>query len=125
MYYLAFSAAMFSPLFMLVLGLRWRKHPPRRSDARLAYRTALSAKNDETWRFAHRHISKLWIRLGVLLSAASALLMFIFQADYAAFILWLIGGQMIFLCTSAFFVDILLKAAFDEEGNPSGSGADH
>ena len=30
--------------------------------------------------------------------------------------LWLIGGQMIFLCLSAFLVDGLLKANFNEDG---------
>jgi len=33
--------------------------------------------------------------------------------------LWLIGGQMIFLCLSAFLVDGLLKANFNEDGSPA------
>ena len=36
----------------------------------------------------------------------------------SSFVLWLIGGQMVFLCISAFLVDALLKNTFDENGLP-------
>lgn len=55
---------MLTPVAMLAVGLRWRKHPPRRECNGLAYRTALSEQNEDTWRFAHAHLSKLWVRLG-------------------------------------------------------------
>ena len=97
MYYVLFVFAMLTPVLMAVVGLIWRIHPPKRDGGFLAYRTALSSKTEETWAFAHRHISKLWLRIGLL---------------------WLIGGQMVFLCISAFLVDALLKNTFDENGLP-------
>ncbi len=67
----------------------------------LAYRTALSTRSEETWSFAHRHCSKLWIRLGIVLGLVTALLMWFFRDQYLNFILWLLAGQM----------------GFDEHGN--------
>ena len=120
MYYLAFLLVMATPLALLALGLIWRSRPPKRGGGGLAYRTALSDRSDETWSFAHRHIAKLWTRLGLLLAFASAALMVVFRSSYSGFFLWLIGGQMVFLCVSAFLVEGLLKASFDENGNRIG-----
>ena len=53
----------------------------------------------------------------MLLAIVSAALMVIFRSSYSGFFLWLIGGQMVFLCISAFLVEGLLKASFDEDGN--------
>lgn len=74
MYYVLFVFAMLTPVLMAVVGLIWRIHPPKRDGGFLAYRTALSSKTEETWAFAHRHISKLWLRIGLLLSILSACL---------------------------------------------------
>lgn len=118
MYYLAFLLVMVTPLALLAIGLRWRSHPPKRTGSGLAYRTALSERSDETWVFAHRRIAQLWIRMGLLLTLVSALLMILLRDHFTSFFLWLIGGQMVFLCISAFLVEGLLKVAFDEDGNP-------
>lgn len=118
MYYVLFVFAMLTPVLMAVVGLIWRIHPPKRDGGFLAYRTALSSKTEETWAFAHRHISKLWLRIGLLLSILSAVLMIVFRESASSFVLWLIGGQMVFLCISAFLVDALLKNTFDENGLP-------
>lgn len=116
MYYLAFLLVMATPLVLLAFGIIWRSNPPKRNSSRLAYRTALSDRSDETWAFAHRHITRLWTRLGLLLAIVSAVLMVVFRNSYSGFFLWLIGGQMVFLCISAFLVESLLKASFDEQG---------
>ena len=110
---------MLTPVAMLAVGLRWRKHPPRREGNGLAYRTALSEQNEDTWRFAHAHLSKLWIRLGLALAVVSAGAAYFGRSLLGTLFLWLIGGQMIFLCLSAFLVDGLLKANFNEDGSPA------
>lgn len=118
MYYLIFALVLITPLALLIIGLFWKLHPPKLKGSSFAYRTALSSRNEETWRFAHRHISNLWIRLGILLTVVSAILMVVLKEDYTVFFLWIIGGQMVFLCISAFLVENLLKAAFDQDGKP-------
>lgn len=118
MYYLVFALVMVTPLAMLVIGLYWKVHPPKLEGSGLAYRTSLSTRNEETWNFAHRHVAKLWIRIGFLLSLLSILLMTLFRESYFNYFLWVIGGQMVFLCISAFLVEGMLKSAFDQDGKP-------
>ena len=109
---------MLAPVAMFVIGLVWKVNPPKDYRHSFGYRTALSARSQETWDFAHHHISKLWMRLGVLSGILSAVLMVVFRDHYSDFVLWLIGGQMVFLCISAFLVDTALKNGFDEDGKP-------
>ena len=118
LYYLTFILVLVVPLSQLAIGLRWRSKPPKREGSGFAYRTELSARSEDTWAYAHRHISRLWIRQGLMVSVATIVLMILFRAHYSSFFLWLIGGQMAFLCVSVFLIDNLLKAGFDEDGNP-------
>ena len=117
-YVAALVLTMLSPALLFLTGLFWRIRPPG-EDSKVAYRTALSTRSPETWRFAHRHCAKLWLRLGILLGILTAVLMTVFRAHYQSFWLWLIGGQMLFLCLSIFFLDLLLKNCFDEDGTPT------
>lgn len=117
MYIGAFILAMLSPVSMFLAGLLWRLHPPKKEGGGLAYRTELSTRSQQTWDFAHTQFAKLLLRLGVILSLITVILMVVFQAHYTSFVLWLIGGQMVFFCLAAFLVDLLLKNLFDEHGN--------
>ena len=117
MYIADFALALLTPLSLFCVGLFWRLSPPKNRDQLLSYRTNLSLKTEATWIFAHQHISKLWIRIGVILSIITIILMVALKDSYELFILWLIGGQMIFLCGSVFFVDSIMKVVFDEDGN--------
>ena len=117
MYYINLVIGLLPPLVMLVIGIIWRRKPPARQSSGLAYRTALSERTQETWDFAHTHISRLWVRLGVVLSICTAILVYVWVKENFTLLLWVMAGQMAFLCCSAFFVDMLLKAAFDENGH--------
>lgn len=116
MYILAFILTMITPVAMFFMGLIWSKRMPTKSQL-LSYRSELSMKNEETWAFAHDHIAKLWIRVGVITAILTIILMRVFADYYTSFLLWLLFGQMVFFCGSIFFVDSLMKAVFDEEGN--------
>lgn len=116
MYIFSFICVLLTPAAMFLVGVLWRTHPPKFGAGGLAYRTALTTRSQDTWDFAHLQISKLWIRLGILLSVVSAVLMVILRASYQSFVLWIIGGEMVFLCISAFLVDTALKNGFDEKG---------
>ncbi len=117
MYILSFILAMVVPAGLLAVGVLWRVSPPPFRAGGLAYNTALSAKSEDAWAFAHRHCSRLWTRLGLILGVLSAVVMWVFRAHYKSFLLWLIGGQTVFFCLSALLVDALLKNTFDEDGN--------
>lgn len=118
MYTICFILAMAVPIALLLVGIMWRVKPPAFQATGFAYRTVLTMKSPDAWAFAHRHCAKLWIRIGVILGVIATVLMVVFKESYAKFLLWLIGGQMVFFCISAFLVDTLLKNLFDEDGNP-------
>ena len=117
MYIAALIFVLLTPVAMLLVGILWKVHPPKYGAGGLAYRTELSSRNEETWKFAHSHISSLWIRLGVLLGLVSGGMMVYFKENYSSLVLWVVGGEMVFLCISAFLVDTALKHGFDENGN--------
>ena len=57
--------------------------------------------------------------LGLALAVVSAGAAYFGRSLLGTLFLWLIGGQMLFLCLSAFLVDGLLKANFNEDGSPA------
>lgn len=119
MYIISFIITLLAPVAIFVVGIAWKVSPPPFDrDSGLAYRTALSSSSQEAWAFAHKHCAKLWIRIGLILCVITVVLMAAFRESYRSFFLWLIGGQMLFFCCSAFLVDILLKSNFDEQGKP-------
>lgn len=117
MYILCFALVLLTPVCLLVLGLLWQIRPPR-FGVSFAYRTSLSSRSQDCWTFAHRHISKLWVRIGLLTGILAAVLMIVLKDNYRGYMLWIIGAEMVFLCLSAILVDALLKNAFDEDGKP-------
>ena len=110
--------AVLIPASMLAIGLLWRFLPPKFRSKGLAYATSLSSASPEAWAFAHRHCAKLWTRIGAILLVITVVLLSLFSDSAADFVLWLIGGQMVLFCLSAFLVDLLLKNTFHEDGTP-------
>lgn len=117
MYYASFALSMLAPLSLFIIGLIWRSNPPKNRNAMFSYRTELSLKNDDTWAFSHHHIAKLWVRIGIIAMSITVFLMVYLKDIYGSLLLWILAGQMIFLCATVFFVDALMKAIFDENGN--------
>ena len=63
------------PATMLFFGYRWQKKPPGKINFAYGYRTRRSMSSQEAWVFAHKFFGKLWIQLGWITLAVSALLM--------------------------------------------------
>ena len=110
--------ALIAPAAILAVGILWKVNPPKFRSKGLAYRTPLSSASEEAWIFAHSHCAKLWVRIGLILLAVSILFLAVFPNNCRDYVLWLIGGQMLLFCISAFLIDALLKASFDEDGTP-------
>ena len=115
MYIFYFALVMLAPAAMLIVGLMWKISPPPYQSKGLAYSTELTRKDPEAWSTAHRHCSRLWIRIGIISGGASAVLMVLFKDNYAAFWVWLIVGQMALFCVSVFMIDLLLKNTFSDD----------
>ena len=52
------------PVLMIVIGLLWSKHPPKKINAFYGYRTQRSTQNQQTWDFAHRTFADISIWAG-------------------------------------------------------------
>lgn len=55
------------PVTMVFIGKRFQKKPPKEINAMYGYRTAMSMKNKETWKYAHRCCGKLWYVSGLVM----------------------------------------------------------
>ena len=115
MYPIYVLIALLPPVAMLIVGIWWKVSPPKMEGKGLAYRTQLSTKSQEAWAFAHKHCARLWVRMGVILTAAAGIAMYLLRdQDYQTFLIWILAGEMALFCVSAFLVDALLKANFEE-----------
>ena len=74
-----FIVLLLIPAAMIGIGYAWKKHPPKTINHISGYRTALSMKNQETWDFANKQVSKFWVPLGWLVGVISMLLLFLFR----------------------------------------------
>ena len=109
------------PLTMIGLGNHFRKGGPKKINGVFGYRSPMSAKNRDTWVFAHRYCGRLWCAGGWILLPFSVAAMLAVRnrgetavsvAGNAAEIL-----QLIFMAASIFFTERTLKRAFDADGN--------
>jgi uncharacterized membrane protein len=55
------------PVTMIIVGLVYKKHPPKKINRLHGYRTEQSMKSQEAWDYAHKHFFKLWFTIGILL----------------------------------------------------------
>ena len=62
--FLIISASLI-PAILLLVGVLLRKHPPRKINWYLGYRTARSMKSPEAWDYAQVRLGQLWRRFGL------------------------------------------------------------
>lgn len=108
------------PATMVVIGLVWRKRPPRKINWIYGYRTTWSMKSQETWDFAHRHFSRIWLNTGVPLWLASITAGLICTRCGDEVLEKLTAGATILQCILLFLTlfptEIALRRNFDESG---------
>ena len=66
---------MLIPLIMVVCGWLFMHGIPKDRNSLFGYRTAMSVKNDDTWRFAHEYCGRLWLIIGLVLFAVTMVFM--------------------------------------------------
>lgn len=108
------------PLIMVICGKVFQKLPPKKINAVYGYRTAMSMKNRETWKFAHNYCGKIWLKTGIILLPISiaAMLCVIGKNEDAISVAGLIVtmADMTALVVSIFSVEAALKKTFDSDG---------
>ena len=61
------------PAVMICFGRRFLRRPPKDISAVYGYRTTMSMKNRDTWRFAHKYCGRLWLRIGIAAAPVSVI----------------------------------------------------
>lgn len=110
-----------TPVVMLICGKYFCDKLCNEMNPAVGYRTAMSLKNADTWKFAHEYCGKLWMMLGLILMPASVLPM-LFVLNRSQDIIGYTGlaicvMQSIVLISSIIPVERALKQNFDENGN--------
>lgn len=116
-----FVCNLLMPLIMLIGGYCMYRKPPKEINGLVGYRTTMSKKNKDTWKFAHDYCGRLWIKLGFILLIPTILVQipFVHSSENAIGIVALIveAVQLTILIGSIVPVEKALKRTFDENGD--------
>lgn len=115
------AMALLIPAVMIACGAVFRRHAPRKINALVGYRTAMSMKNEETWRFAHEYCGRVWLRVGLWMLPLSVLPMLLVWGKGEDAV-GLMGSlvclvQLMPLIGSILPTERALRREFDENGN--------
>lgn len=109
------------PAIMILFGIYFIKRAPKNINYLLGYRTNLSMKNDETWKFAHKYIGKIWYKCGLILLPVSVFVLALVlgkDEDTIGILGTIITVvQLIPILASIILTEEALKKNFDKEGN--------
>ena len=108
------------PLSMTGFGKMYRKGGSEKIDDSFGYRTKMSMKNQDTWRFAHEYFGRIWVKTGLALLPVSAIpLLLALNRDTTT--VALVGLAVMFVQLIPMLLPIplteaALKKTFDENG---------
>ena len=110
------------PAVMVGFGAYFMKRAPKKINYVFGYRTARSMKNEDTWKFAHNFIGKIWLVCGAVLLVVGTASFFTFTANKnenaeSIASLVILGVQILVLMCSIIPTESALKKTFDENGN--------
>ncbi|MBQ9992675.1 MAG: SdpI family protein [Firmicutes bacterium] len=114
-------ACLISPIIMIIGGNVFIKKAPQDINFVYGFRTKLSMKNPDTWKFAHAYCGRLWLKFGIMLLPVSILpLVFVFGQSYGPVSIVgciILAVQILPLVISVSLTNKALAANFDENGN--------
>lgn len=100
---------------MIVMGILWMNFPPKSRDVKIGYKSPMSKKNDNTWRFAHAYISKVWLWIGMFLFVSRTIFTKFFNKANQRFGLILLIEIIVMILTIV-VTEVALIRKFDREG---------
>ncbi len=108
------------PAVMIVVGWFFIKNPPKNINGFYGYRTPMSSKNMDTWKFAHEYCGKLWWKIGWIMLPFSVIAMLPLLGKDSGVIgivcCVVITIQCVVMVASILPVEKALKKNFDSEG---------
>lgn len=105
------------PIMMITFGLLWKNNPPGSINWVYGYRSSMSMKNADTWKFAHMHNAKIWRWSGGIWLVISIIPMFLFKDDYEKVSEWVNIIGLLLILVSLIPTEIALRRKFDKKGN--------
>lgn len=109
------------PLLMVVFGRIMYKHAPKSINGVYGYRTSMSMKNEDTWKFAHDYCGRLWYKIGLIMLIPSVLvqLPFVKSSTDTIGIMTVVleTVQICVMIASIFPTERALRKTFDKYGN--------
>ena len=109
------------PAAMLGFGRYFRNKAPKEINMVFGYRTSMSMKNEDTWKFAHRHFGKVWYTAGkIMLPLTVAAMLLVYGKDTDT-----VGGSGGIICMAHCVIllvciiptELALRKTFDKDGN--------
>lgn len=120
--FLIFIFGLLIPLIMIIFGVLSVKKPPKKINFIYGYRTSMSTKNIDTWKFAHEYCGRLWTKIGIIMFIVSAVICFkanTYSEDVKGITVTVLTiAQTIILLISIIPIEKALRKKFDENGNP-------
>ena len=106
------------PLMMVSFGLYMKKGGPNKINMLFGYRTNMSMKNEDTWRFAHIYCGRLWVLLGLILLVISVAVGFFMPHGTLAgwYMMILMAVQVVVMMMSIPIIESRLCKVFDKNG---------
>lgn len=108
------------PAGMIGFGLYFLKGGPKNVNGAFGYRTTLSMKNQETWKFAHKYSGKIWLICGITLVPLTVLSMLLVRGKDVDTIgclgLAVVGVQLVLMVGVILPTERALKKHFGSEG---------
>lgn len=109
------------PVLMIIFGRIMYKHAPKSINGIYGYRTSMSMKNEDTWKFAHDYCGKLWYKLGLIMLLPSVLVQLPFMKSSTDTVgnvtLVLESIQICVMIGSIVPTELALRKTFDKYGN--------
>lgn len=109
-----------TPCAMIGFGKLFLNKTPQNINYTFGYRTTMSMKNQDTWRFAHKYCGRLWFIGGLILLPVSIIpLLCVLGREIeriAAVGTVVCFAQIVPLVGSIIPTEIALKRAFDKNG---------
>ena len=112
------------PAVMVIIGLIFRKHPPRNISGIWGYRTRRSMKNQETWDYANRYVGNIWYRWGLILLPLSVVPMLFFMTESPRCISTVTTVECLLQLVPVFASNILTEKALREHFDADGRRKD-
>lgn len=107
------------PAIMLIIGILWKKSPPKNINGFYGYRTPRSMKSQEAWDFANKYLANLYFTWGVICTILTAVVLSIYMGRgeiLEKLMIYVTIFQVACVTLPILPTELALKRNFDKDG---------